>query len=176
VFKDLALGSIEADALFKKAQNTWRLEPTDENFKILEDAKKIAQDKAVELQKLVWKYQPRTWSGLYRMLTQGNLLAPISHVYNLAGNMVFIPARIALRTGTAGLDTAGSVLRGTPRTAAVSPITGTAQALRGVGRGLGESFEILAKGYSSERVHTSPSMGKPVQPLVSALEAVLGPA
>lgn len=141
--------SKEADRALDKSTDAWTKNPTAENAAKAEADLDKSNAEAVELQKFVAKFQPRSTAGVLKSLLQGNLLTPISEVANLFGNMSFLPFRALDRAVGTGLDMIDSALRGKPREISVQPLAGTAEALKGVGRGLKKVPDILIEGTSN---------------------------
>lgn len=135
-----------ADATLDAATRAWEKKPTAENAAKAESALDASNAAAVELQKFVAKFEPRSTASILKSVLQGNLLTPISEVANIVGNMSFLPFRALDRTIASGLDIIDSAVRGKPRELAVQPLAGTAEALKGVARGAAQIPEILAKG------------------------------
>jgi hypothetical protein len=143
---DVASKAKEADGALDTATDAWVKNPTAENARRAEAALDKSNAEAVELQKFVAKFQPRSTSGILKSVLQGNLLTPISEVANLFGNMSFLPFRAMDRGIAAGIDMIDAAARGRPREVAVQPLVGTAEALKGVGRGLKKVPDILIEG------------------------------
>lgn len=143
---ETARKSKEADVALDKATDAWRKEPTDANAAQAETALDTANAAALDLQKFVAKFEPRGTASVLKSVLQGNLLTPISEVANLFGNMSFLPFRMGERGVATFLDIVDSAIRGKPRELSVQPLAGTAEALKGVGRGLKKIPDILIEG------------------------------
>lgn len=143
---DTSRKATEADNALNSATAEWVKNPTPENAAKAEQALTEANGSALELQQFVSKFQPRTTSQVLKSVLQGNLLTPISEVANLVGNVSFLPFRAAGRSTAAVVDVIDSAIRNKPREVSVSPITGTKEAVKGVGRGLAKIPEIVVRG------------------------------
>lgn len=136
----------DADTALDKATDEWRQNPTDANAAKAEKALTDANDAAVNLQRKISKFSPRSTASVLKSVLQGNLLTPISEVANIVGNMSFLPFRAMDRTIASGLDVIDSFLRKKPREVVVQPISGSAEALKGLGRGAKKIPDILLRG------------------------------
>lgn len=143
---EAAKKSKTSDAELEVATDTWIKNPTPENAKTAEAALDKANVDAVELQKFVQKFQPRSTSSVLKAVLQGNLLTPISQVANVVGNMSFLPFRALDRTVASGLDVISNAVLKKPREITVQPIQGTIEAAKGALRGLAKTPEIALRG------------------------------
>lgn len=143
---DISKTSKDADAALKDATSAWEKNPTPENAAKAEKALLDANESGLELQRFVSKFQPRSTASIIKSVLQGNLLTPISEVANLVGNTSFLPFRAADRGVATTLDILNNYLRGSKRDITVQPIRGTAEALKGFGRGMKQVPDIFMRG------------------------------
>lgn len=160
---DLAREAKDAKAKLDAATEAWKEKPTDENAKIAEDAFTNANRAALDFQKMANTFQPKTWGRLLKTVLQGNLLTPMSLTANVASLAGFIPIRAAMRTGKTAVDIFENFLVNKKRTSAVSPIRGTAESLKGMGRGLANAREIALHGSGSAVVGEQKASLKPIK-------------
>lgn len=149
VLMDLGQKAKEADGKLNQATEAWKQKPTPENAKLAEDALDSSNKAALDLQKFISKYEPRSTSALLKSILQGNLLTPISETANIVGNLSFLPFRAGSRAVASGIDMVDSFLRNKPREVTVQPIAGTVEVAKGALRGAKEIPGILAKGSGS---------------------------
>ena len=142
----LVAESKAADVELNRATDAWQDSPTPENATKADTALDAAHDAAVELQKFNARFAPKSWGDLLKTLLQGNLLSPISHSANLAGNLNFVPGRNLSRSVTASIDIIDHYLTGRPREFSANPITGTSEAVKGLVKGAKTIPSILARG------------------------------
>lgn len=138
--------SKEADRRLEESTDEWARNPTPENAAKAEKNLLDANEAGLELQRFVSKYQPRSTPALLKSILQGNLLTPISQARNIVGNMAFSPLRAATRTVATGFDVLNNYLTKSPRTITVQPIRGTAEVVKGFGRGAKQIPEIFLRG------------------------------
>lgn len=138
--------SKEADRKLEEATDEWAKNPTPENAAKAEQSLLDANEAGLELQRFVSKYQPRSTSSIIKSVLQGNLLTPISEVANIVGNMAFLPFRAATRGVATGMDVINNYLTKTPRQITVQPVRGTAEALKGFGRGAAQIPDVFLRG------------------------------
>ncbi len=138
--------SKEADRKLDEATEDWAKNPTPENAAKAEKSLLDANEAGLELQRFVGKYQPRSLPAILKSILQGNLLTPISQARNIVGNMAFSPLRAGTRTIGAGFDVINNYLTGSKRTVTVQPIRGTAEAIKGFGRGAKQIPDIFLRG------------------------------
>lgn len=143
---ELSRKSKESDAVLDTATDAWTKEPTDANAKSAEKALDKANADAVELQRFIGRFEPRSTSSILKAVLQGNLLTPMSQAANLVGNMAYVPFRAGTRGIASGIDVIDSYLRSKPREITVSPVTGTAEAAKGIVRGIAKAPEIALRG------------------------------
>lgn len=141
--------SKDADVVLDAATKEWQKNPTPENAAKAEVALDGANVEAVELQKFVARFEPKSTSSVLKSVLQGNLLTPISEVANLFGNMSFLPFRAGTRAIASTLDIIDSAIRKKPRELAVQPIAGTMEAASGVARGVAQIPKIFKEGTGS---------------------------
>ncbi len=142
---EIAIDSKAKDAALDRATDAWTKDPTDANAKAAEAALTEANKAALELQRFVGRFQPRSLPSILKSVLQGNLLTPISEVANIVGNLSFLPFRGAARTVGTGLDILDAFIRGKPRELSVGP-SGATEALKGAVRGLKQVPEIVKRG------------------------------
>lgn len=128
------------------AKDEWIRNPSDENAAKAEDALNKSNDAEVELQQRVDRHEVRTIPGTLSTILKGNLLTPISQMANVIGNVSFIPFRSSARAVASGIDVIDAFVRKRPREIAVSPIEGTKEAIKGIGRGLAQVPGIIKSG------------------------------
>lgn len=138
--------SKEADRKLEEATDEWAKNPTPENAAKAEQSLLDANEAGLELQRFVSKYQPRSTSSIIKSVLQGNLLTPISEVANIVGNMAFLPFRASTRGVATAMDVLNNYLTKTPRQITVQPIRGTAEALKGFGRGAAKIPDVFLRG------------------------------
>lgn len=143
---DLGKKAKEADGRLNQATEAWKQKPTPENAKLAEDALDSSNKAALDLQRFIRKYEPRSTSSLLKSILQGNLLTPISETANIVGNLSFLPFRAGSRAVASGIDMVDSFIRNKPREVTVQPIAGTVEAAKGALRGAKEIPGILTKG------------------------------
>lgn len=128
------------------AKDEWIRNPSDENAAKAEDALNKSNDAEIELQQRVDRHEVRTIPGTLSTILKGNLLTPISQMANVIGNVSFIPFRSSARAVASGIDVIDAFVRKRPREIAVSPIGGTKEAIKGIGRGLAQVPGIIKSG------------------------------
>lgn len=128
------------------AKDEWMRNPSDENAAKAEDALNKSNDAEIELQQRVDRHEVRTIPGTLSTILKGNLLTPISQMANVIGNVSFIPFRSSARAVASGIDVIDAFVRNRPREIAVSPIEGTKEAIKGIGRGLAQVPGIIKSG------------------------------
>lgn len=138
--------SKDADTQLDVATEEWAKNPTPENAAKAEKSLLDANEAGMELQRFVSKYQPRSTPAILKSILQGNLLTPISQARNIVGNMAFSPFRAQVRTVATGFDVLNNYLTKSPRTITVQPIRGTAEVVKGFGRGVKQIPEIFLRG------------------------------
>lgn len=143
---DVSKKAKDADTALDKATDEWRQNPSDANAAKAEKALTNANDAAVNLQRKISKFSPRSTASVLKSVLQGNLLTPISEVANIVGNMSFLPFRAMDRAIASGLDVIDSFLRKKPREVAVQPVAASAEAVKGLGRGAKKIPDILLRG------------------------------
>lgn len=143
---EISKASKEADTALTKAADEWSKAPTPENAAKAEAALEEANQKGLNLQQFVHKFQPTTLAGTLKAVLQGNLLTPISEAKNIFGNISFLPFRAGTRAVASSIDAIDAFIRNKPREVTVQPVAGTAEALKGIGRGMAKIPSILIKG------------------------------
>lgn len=143
---DLAREAKAKEAELEAATTAWKNNPTPENAAKAEVALDKSNAAALESQKFQNNFQPRYTSALLKSILQGNLLTPISQTANLVGNLSFLPFRAGSRGVAASLDVIQSAITGRKRTSSVGPVTGTAEAAKGLARGAAKMPSILKEG------------------------------
>lgn len=138
--------SKQADAELDKATEAWRKNPTDENAIAAQEALKNAENSAINLQRFISRYEPKSTASILKAILQGNLLTPISQTANLFGNMSFLPFRALDRTVASGLDIIDNYLSGRQREISAAPVGGTAASVRGAIEGAKKIPEVLFRG------------------------------
>ena len=131
------------------AVNEWKNNPTDENAKIAQDKLAASEKAQLALQEetLKWTSNRSIWKKLKKIL-QGNLLTPVSQVVNVASYFSLNPFEAASRTGASAIDFLENKMMGTQRVSSVSPIGGTIETIKGLGRGAAKIPSIMTKGSS----------------------------
>lgn len=142
----LSRARIDGQRALDASTAEWMRKPTDENAAKAEAELVKANQAALAEQRFAHKYQPRTLPALLKSILQGNLLTPISEVANLIGNVSFVPFRGQTRSLAAGIDTLDAYLRTRPRKVMVRPVTGSAEAVKGLIRGMKEIPGVLLHG------------------------------
>ena len=140
--RDRALKQIALDNVAKQ----WRREPTDANARLAEEALKRSNQAALEEQRFVHKFTPKSWPALLKSILQGNLLTPMSESANLIGNVSFVPFRMLERSIAANIDFVDAAIRNRPREVLYHPLEGTREMIKGIARGLAEIPAILRHG------------------------------
>lgn len=135
-----------ADTQLDAATEEWAKNPTPENAAKAEKSLLDAHEAGMELQRFVSKYQPRSTPAILKSILQGNLLTPISQARNIVGNMSFSPLRAGTRAAATGFDVLNNYLTKSPRTMTVQPIRGTAEVVKGFGRGVKQIPDIFLRG------------------------------
>lgn len=143
---ETARKSKDADRALDESTKAWEKNPTPENAAKAEADLLKANEAGIELQRFVSKFQPRGTASILKSVLQGNLLTPISEVANLVGNVMFLPFRAASRGVASSMDVINNYLTGKKREITVQPLRGTAEALKGFGRGAKQIPEIFLRG------------------------------
>lgn len=143
---DLAAKSKEKDVALDKATDQWAKDPTGQNAEAAEKALLESNLAALELQRFTSRFSPRSTSAILKSVLQGNLLTPISEVYNIFGNISFLPFRSADRAIATAIDILDSAITKRPRELTVQPLAGTAEAVKGIARGVSQIPEIFRRG------------------------------
>lgn len=138
--------SKKADSDLDVATEAWRKNPTEENARLAQEALKNAENAAINLQRFMSRYEPKSTASILKSILQGNLLTPISQTANLFGNISFLPFRALDRTVASGMDIIDNYLSGRPREISAAPIGGTAASVRGAIEGAKKIPEVLFRG------------------------------
>lgn len=143
---DKATESKQKDAELDKATDVWTKDPTPESASKAETALMESNATALELQRIIGKYEPRSLAAILKSILQGALLTPISQVANIVGNMSLLPFRAMARTTATTLDILDNAITKRPRTITVQPVAGAVEAVKGLGRGAKQIPDILLRG------------------------------
>lgn len=113
--KDLAAKDLAARQELKAAEVAAINDPSLENRNALEITKAKAEVANRIFMRDVANAMPKSVSDTLFRILQGNVMTPISHIYNLTGNIVNQPVRGAVEAIASGIDLARSALVKTPR-------------------------------------------------------------
>lgn len=113
--KTLADAAKKAEAEYDAATEKFAKNKTDENYRAAEKAQKASEEADLALQSKTAAMLPRSAWGTLKAILQGNLIAPISQVANVTGNVTFTPFRSAARGASTVVDYLDAFLTGRNR-------------------------------------------------------------
>jgi hypothetical protein len=144
----LAEKSIEANARMRQAEQNFAREASDANFEAARDARMEAIERDVQLQEKVRAYDPKSFWDVLSTILQGNLLAPISLVANVTGNMNNLLLRGSSRSLATVVDAIDARLRGRQRAQTIAPLRAGRESAAAVARSVPEAIKTLYRGAS----------------------------
>ncbi len=140
--------SIQENVKWREAERAYVEKPTPENFEKVVKLRDEAIEADMRVQEKVKAYDPKSFFDTLTTIYQGTLLAPLSIVANIAGNVNNLTLRGAARSGAAIVDLVDAALRSRPREQTVVPIRGAREAGMAAARSTPDMVRTLAKGAS----------------------------
>jgi hypothetical protein len=171
----LAEQSIEQNGKWKQAEREYIERPTPENFERVVKEREGAIESDIRVQEKVKAYDPKSFFDTLTTVLQGNLLAPISIVANITGNMNNLALRGAMRATASVVDAVDAHLRARPRQQTVAPVRGALESGRAVGRSVPQAVRTLTRGATdAELAKVDGRAG--LQPLIALRDLYAGNA
>jgi uncharacterized protein YjiS (DUF1127 family) len=162
-----------ATAAREAAEKTWMENPSDTNWKAIENASADEVRTARKLQQLIHVLQPKSFFDMLISVEQGNVLQPRSQLTNIAENMINLFMGWQRRPVAAFFDVLDATVRQRPREITIAPTRTTPAAARGFARALREAGAIAVHGTSNESAVKAEGT-RSLHPLLAFKEAIAG--